>query len=293
MRISPGKKPRARGASASAAEKKRRAVSRGGPSSARASAGPLRRDGAVAQIRQLIERLSLDYGDRLPSERQLAERFGLSRGTVREALQFLAALDLVEIRHGGGCFIRASSNERGELRTRWRDWVTQHRGQILETLEVRLGCEMFGARLAARRAGPIELAQLAEALRGMKAASETGDVTIFLRSDLAFHAALLSASGNKTLQELVGALGKDLIPERAAILDIAGRAARSFAEHSAIYEAVQGGDTQAAGMAMHAHLESVRRDLMLHMLGETDVDASSARAVPITSSDLSDSMERT
>ena len=235
--------------------------------------GTLRRADAVAEIRKLIGTLALKPGDRLPSERQLAERFGLSRGTVREALQFLAALNLVEIRHGGGCFVCAGSNEVGGLRAGWLDWVTQHRGRVLETLEVHLGCEMFAARLAARRAGPTELAKLVEALRMMKGASETGDVPAFVQSDLAFHAALLRASGNKTLQELVGALGKELILERAAIADIAGRIVRSFAEHYAIYEAVQQGDPQAAALAMHRHLESVRHDVLVHLLGDTEIAA--------------------
>lgn len=232
-----------------------------------------RRDNAVARVRKLIAKLKLKTGDRLPGERQLAAKFNLSRGTVREALQFLAALNLVEIRHGGGCFVRAASGESKELRAGWRDWVAQHRGRVLETLEVRLGCETFAARLAARRAGPTELAGLVEALRSMKVAVEMRDVPAFVQSDLAFHSALLLAAGNKTLEELVGALGKELIPERAAILDISGRAPRSFAEHCSIYEAVQQGDPQAAALAMHRHLESVRHDVFVHLLGDANPDS--------------------
>lgn len=227
-----------------------------------------RRHDAVTRVRKLIESLKLKPGDRLPGERQLAAKFNLSRGTVREALQFLAALNFVEIRHGGGCFVRAASGKNKEVRAGWRDWVAQHRGRVLETLEVRLGCETFAARLAARRAGPTELARLMDALRAMKIAVEIHDVPAFVQSDLAFHSALLLASGNKTLEELVGALGKELIPERAAILDISGRAPRSLAEHRAIYEAVRKGDPQAAALAMHRHLESVRHDVFVHLLGD-------------------------
>jgi GntR family transcriptional repressor for pyruvate dehydrogenase complex len=210
----------------------------------------------------------------LPGERQLADRFHLSRSTVREALQFLAALDLVEIRRGGGCFVCSNPIEAKGLHAGWVHWVNEHRGQVLETLEVRLGCEVFAARLAARRARPAELAKLVEALRKMKAASDSQDAPAFVQSDVDFHAALLEASGNGTLRELVGALGKTLIPERAAIAGISGRTARSFGEHCAIYDAVQQGDAQAAGLAMQRHLESVRYDVLVHLLG--DVDAASA-----------------
>jgi GntR family transcriptional repressor for pyruvate dehydrogenase complex len=257
---------------------------------ARVVAAPRRRDDAVAKIRELIGHLKLKHGDRLPSERQLAERFRLSRGTVREALQFLAALNLVEIRRGGGCFVGVSLHESGRLRDGWLDWVNQNRGRVLETLEVRLGCEVFAARLAARRARPAELTKLVDALRKMKAASDTQDAPGFVQSDVDFHSALLQASGNETLQGLVGALGKELIPERAAIAGITGRIARSFGEHCTIYKAVQRGDAPAAARAMQLHLESVRHDVLVHLLG--DVDAAQNDAwVDLT--DLSDHAEET
>jgi GntR family transcriptional repressor for pyruvate dehydrogenase complex len=230
-----------------------------------------RRDDAVAHIRELVEQLGLSLGDRLPSERQLAERFGLSRGTIREALQFLAALNFVEIRHGGGCFVLLAASDSRGLRRSWVDWVATHRGRVLEILEVRLGCEMFAARLAARRAGPKALAKLVEALRVMKAAESAHDVPALVQSDLAFHAALMEAAGNKTLQELVSSLGEQLIPERAAVADLEGRAALSLAEHCAIYQAVQAGDAQAASLAMQHHLEGVRRDVLVHLLGDSDL----------------------
>lgn len=253
------------------ARKKERTVA--SQDNARATGGGSRRDDAVARVRKLIESLKLKSGDRLPGERQLAAKFNLSRGTVREALQFLAALNLVEIRHGGGCFVRAASGEINEVRAGWLQWVSQHRGRVLETLEVRLGCETYAARLAARRAGPTELAGLAEALRAMKAAVEIRDTPAFVQSDVAFHSALLQATGNKTLEALVSALGRELIPERAAILDVSGRPPRSFAEHYAIYEAVQRGDPQAAALAMHRHIESVRHDVFVHLLGDASPDS--------------------
>ena len=259
------------------ARKKQRAST--GPELRAPTAANRRRDNALARIRKLITQLKLGPGDRLPGERQLAAKFKLSRGTIREALQFLAALSLVEIRHGGGCFLRAASGDNEQVRAGWRDWVAQHRGRVLETLEVRLGCETFAARLAARRAGPSELEKLVEALRGMKIAAETHDVPAFVQSDIDFHAALLQAAGNKTLEELVGALGRALIPERAAILDVSGRAPRSFAEHTAIYEAIRQGDPQAAAHAMHQHLESVRRDVFVHLLGDAAVDVTKQKQI--------------
>src|SRR5690349_13749262 len=117
---------------------------------------PLRQD-VVVKIRRLIRDLALKSGDRLPSERDLAQRFAVSRPTVREAIHLLEALGLVEIRDRGGTFLRVKGT-RSDARNEWVQWVERHRGQVLETLELRLGCEAFAAEIAARRAGPLELA---------------------------------------------------------------------------------------------------------------------------------------
>ena len=242
--------------------------------------GAPRRNGVVAQVRELIADLDLQPGERLPSERKLAQQFGVGRGTVREALQFLEALELVEIRRGGGCFLLLAGSDPDRSRAGWLRWVGSNRGHILEAIEVRLGCEAFAAELAARRAGPEDHARLVEALRAMKASSHTHDAPAFAQSDVAFHDALLRAAGNRTLQQLVGTLGRELIPERAAIADIAGRTARSFMEHSAIYAAVQAGDSLRAARAMRDHLESVKQDVLVHLIGLGDParDASSQRS---------------
>lgn len=229
-----------------------------------------RRRDAINKIRSLICEAGFQVGDCLPGERQLAERFSISRGTVREAIQFLVALGLLETRHGGGCFIRATSGDAKFLRGWWLDWFTHHRSRVLEVLEIRLACETFAAELAARRSGPTELAYMVDALRIMKASVTSNDPAEFVQSDLAFHDALLRAAGNSTLHDLVGALSKDLIPNRAAIVGVPGRLKQSFTEHSAIYSAIQSGDADAAASAMRRHLQSVRDDILTHLLADGD-----------------------
>ena len=77
--------------------------------------------------------------------------------------------------------------------------------------------------------------------------------------------------GKRMIEESIALTS--LIPERAAILDVSGRAPRSLMEHTAIYEAVRQGDPQGAAQAMHQHLESVRRDIFVHLLGDAAIDA--------------------
>jgi len=251
------------------------------------SSAKQRRDMVVAQIQKLIGQLGLDLGDRLPGERQLGVRFGVSRGTIREAIQFLATMGFLEVRHGGGSFLRAMPDQIGRLRAGWHQWVMRHRGRILETLEVRIGGEAFAAELAARRAGPDDLNQLMRALQSMKAVCVAPDPTAFVQCDLAFHDALLRSAGNETLRELLGALGEELIPERAAIAVLKGRLPRSYAQHLAIYEAVASGDGSRAAKAMREHLESVKQDILSSILNEGG--ASQPRTAMSTSDEMTKS----
>jgi GntR family transcriptional repressor for pyruvate dehydrogenase complex len=227
-----------------------------------------RRSEIVEMIRAVIETLRLKPGDRLPGERQLAARFGVSRGSVREALQYLAIMGLLEIRHGGGSYLKASALV--HTRHWWRRWVVDNRVKVLETLELRLGAEAFAARLAAQRAGPEDLDRLVGAMRAMRAvcASPPVDTARFVECDIEFHDAMLQAAGNGTLRDLIRAATEQLLPERAAVTNLDGRAQRTYQEHLTIFDAVRAGDAAQAAEAMSRHIVSVRHDVLLHLLGD-------------------------
>ena len=214
------------------------------------------------QLRALLDGGTLKPGDQLPSERELSEELEVSRGTVREAVQFLGALGLVEIRHGQGTFVRATLAN-PEVHDEWRAWTLRNSGRIRDLLEVRRGLESFAAELAAQRRAEAELRSLEEALDGMATAIRSGDVTALVQSDVNFHHGLCAAAGNPALVELADVLGQRLLRERAAAWDVPGRPERSLEEHTAIFKAVTSGDGTAARAALIAHLDSVERDLAL------------------------------
>jgi DNA-binding FadR family transcriptional regulator len=214
----------------------------------------------VQTLRALIDDDVLHPGDQLPSERQLSEQMEVSRGTVREAVQFLDALGLVEIRHGLGTFV-SGSRDLDELRGEWRKWTVRNVERVHELLELRRGLESFAAELAATRAIAAGIQAMAAAIDAMRAASALGDVPGLVHADMLFHVALCEASGNQALVELAGTVGKGLLRERAMTWDIPGRSERSLAEHTVILEAVQAGDPFAARMMVIEHLSSVEHDL--------------------------------
>ena len=214
----------------------------------------------VRQLTKLIEEGVLKPGDQLPSERELSEDLQISRGTVREAVQFLGALGLVEVRHGSGTFVRVRTDP-AELRDEWRDWTIRHAGRIHDLLEIRKSLEPFAAELGAHRANESDLVAMEDALAQMAPVVESQDVTALVQADLAFHHALCASAKNKALSEFADALGEQLIQERGAIWNLPGRPARSLAEHRAICDAIRSRDPETARLAVLAHLESVEGDL--------------------------------
>jgi GntR family transcriptional repressor for pyruvate dehydrogenase complex len=214
----------------------------------------------LEQLRPLVDGGTLKPGDQLPSERELSEQLQVSRGTVREAVQFLGALGVVEIRHGQGTFVRATLGNPA-VRDEWRAWTLRNSGRIRDLLEVRRGLESFAAELAAQRRDRRQLHTLEGTLEEMAEAIRSGDVPALVQSDIHFHHELCAAAGNPALVELADALGQQLLRERAAVWDIRGRAERSLDEHTAIFQAVDSGDGTKARRALVAHLESVERDL--------------------------------
>src|SRR5262245_7335644 len=226
------------------------------------------REQVIAELTRLLEEGAFQPGERIPTERELSERLGVSRGTVREAVQFVQALGLVEIRHGSGTFRATPPKEPGELRGEWRSWTRRHAVRIRELLQVRQGLESFAAELAAGRVakGSEDGARLAETLERMRAAIAGEDVSALVQADMHFHLAVCEASGNAALAELGALLGKELVRERAAIWTTPGRPPRSLVEHSEIYEAIQAGDGPRARNALLIHLRSVEHDLIRSVL---------------------------
>jgi DNA-binding FadR family transcriptional regulator len=214
----------------------------------------------IRQLTRLIDEGVLGPGDQLPSERELSEELQVSRGTVREAVQFLQTLGLLEIRHGSGTFVRLATDPRA-LRDEWREWTIRHAERIHDLLEIRKGLEPFAAELAAKRAGGEDVAAMEEALEQMQPAVDSPDVTALVQADLAFHHALCAAAGNAALTEFADTLGEQLVRERGTIWNLPGRPARSLVEHRAICDAVRDGDPKRARKAALEHLESVEADL--------------------------------
>lgn len=207
----------------------------------------------VRQVKTMIAEGRLTSGDRLPPERDLAEKFLVSRTSVREALRALESLGLIEIRPGEGTFVREVSVE--TLIEPLALVMASQREAIAELFEARRLLEPAIARLAAARATPEEIQDMERILDAQAreiAAGRTG-----LAQDAAFHAAIGTAAHNRAITRIANALMDLLAQSREEALNMPGRPTRSHEDHRRIVDAIARRDAEGAGEAMADHVRAV------------------------------------
>jgi GntR family transcriptional repressor for pyruvate dehydrogenase complex len=222
------------------------------------------------RIRRLILDATFEPGRALPSERVLARRFGVSRGSVRDAFRILEVLGLLEMRQGQGTFPRELSVDRlvAPLAT-----VLAYRRDLQdELMDVRRMFEPAVAREAARRATDDDVAALEGVLSAQRRKLGTGQSAIL--EDTAFHAALARATRNRIVVHIMETLNDLLVESRKLTLQQKGRPERSLAGHEAIVAAVRHRDCDAAAGAMQRHIDQIAGLL------QTAVQSGAARPRP-------------
>ncbi len=217
---------------------------------------PIRRsplyEEVVERLREFIDVEKLEPGDRLLSERELAQRLGVSRTSVRQALTALRVGGLVEIRHGDGVFLLRPPEE---VVPSLADQLLESHAQLPAIMEVREALEMQTSRLAARRRNDEDLRELRVALDAMATSIEAGEDGA--DADQRFHSAIARAARNDMLTTLMDQLADPIDQTRRASLSRPGRPPRSLAAHREILAAIEAQDEDAATAAMRAHLAVV------------------------------------
>ena len=175
-------------------------------------------------------------GQRL-DESSLTERFSVSRTPVREALQQLSAVGLVEVIPKRGAFVA-------------RLGLTE----LVEMFDVMAELEGMCARLAARRISEVEAASLQDLLGNCEEAAGAGDADAYYYENERFHGCIYKASQNGFLESETRRLKARLQPYRRMQLQVTNRVQRSVEEHRAIVEAILSGDHAAAEASMKHHV---------------------------------------
>ncbi len=210
-------------------------------------------DEVVEQVRALIFDGRLAPGDPLPSERDLAGQFGLSRITVRDALRVLESQGLIEIKVGarGGAFVARPSTQ--PVSESLANMLRLRRATFQDLGEARVLVEPHVASLAALRATAEDVRAMEEAVAAARAARAAGD-PYFIPTSVAFHIALAEGAKNQVLLSTVESFRTLFHEALAALLPADDMARRAIADHQQILEAVKARDAERARRLMHEHL---------------------------------------
>ncbi len=210
-------------------------------------------DEVVQQVKARIFGRQLASGDQLPSEKDLAEQFGLSRVTIRDALRVLESQGLIEIKVGarGGAFVaRPSAQPVSESLT---NMLRLRRTTVRQLAEARLVVEPQVAALAARRATARDLKAMAGAIESARAGRAARD-PYFIPHSVAFHIALAEAAKNQVLLFAVNSFRTLFHEALAHLLPADDMARRAIVDHQHILDAIEDRDAERSRQVMYAHL---------------------------------------
>lgn len=218
---------------------------------------PIRRETMSAEIaRRLVDYLlsgTVAPGSRLPSERQLAEAFGVGRSAVREALAALSLIGLIEIRHGDGTYLKRADSTLLPQVVEWGLLLGERHTNDL--IEARQRIEVVVAGLAAERRSEADLAALEACLARMETQADTGNIAAFVEADVEFHLVLAEAAGNSALRDVLSSI-QSLLRAWIGRVIAEGHEQSSYEEHVPIVAAVRAQDPIAASAAMDSHMRS-------------------------------------
>jgi GntR family transcriptional repressor for pyruvate dehydrogenase complex len=216
----------------------------------------VRKNKVYEEVARQIERLilkKLKPGDKLPSERELAETLQVSRSSIRDAIRGLELMGLVEPRQGAGTIVRELSAE--VVVNPFATALQRKQALIGELLDFRKMLEPPLAARAATHASADELAEMEEILQRQEVKLSRGESTI--TEDAEFHYSIALASGNSVVLKVLDILMDLLRDTRERSMQVEGRPEKSLAGHRRILAAIKRQDGESAKAAMRRHIEDV------------------------------------
>lgn len=213
----------------------------------------------IEQIIELIRDDELRVGEKLPPERELAERFKVSRPSVREALRVMEVMGILERKPGGGSTV--TDLNIGHFLNMLSPIFLKRTGLAIELVELRYLLESKAAELAAKNITEEGAATLRSCAETMSTAHEKNDTETEARADIEFHSTVFSLTGNYVLQSAAKFI-TDLLEQsvrfgRKVILEGGFESRSLLQQHLDIIDGIADGDPERARKAMEAHMELV------------------------------------
>lgn len=217
--------------------------------------GTQRASRIASQLMELIDLQKLNPGDRLPSERQLADLLAVSRPSLREALHILQAQGLVHIKHGQGTYVQEPLVAQ-ELRA---SMMSKTHG-LNELFDAREVLEVPAARWAAEKAGKEDIRHLRATLNQIDTVTsiEPIDYAQLQILDAKFHLTIVGIAGNRFINQTLNVLQDVMKISMETTLRLPGRSEISRSEHNAILRAIESGDGVLASKLTLEHITGAR-----------------------------------
>ncbi|NEZ70441.1 FadR family transcriptional regulator [Clostridium botulinum] len=209
----------------------------------------------TAQIENMIESGLWKVGEKIPAEPELMNKFDVSRNTLREAIQSLVHVGMLETRQGIGTIVKSNSNLGMALEKKIQ------KSDLLETLEVRLALEREAAQLAAERREVEDLEQIETCLKKCKIAAENNDSLQFIKMDIDFHKAIVQATHNKIFIELYEHITDSLQSSVDKVMGIKNTTSFENEIHHSLLQAIKTGDTKLAVESVNEYLNKAKEAL--------------------------------
>lgn len=204
----------------------------------------------VEHLRAYVAEAGLSAGDRLPSERELAEKLSVSRASVRQAIIALEIQGIVEVRHGEGAFLRSARVDTLSIRQ-----LMDLKRRLPDILDAREAIEVKLAELAAERRTESDIAATEVALGKMKSEIEAGSTGEI--GDREFHETIVRAARSDVLAHMYALLGNDIAVSSHETREQIGTPQTLLEQNRRIADAVRAGDGAEAASAMRQHLTTV------------------------------------
>lgn len=208
------------------------------------------------RLRDYAGEAGLAAGDRLPPERELAHRLGVSRASVKQAIVVLEVQGLVEVRHGGGTYLVGDNLDAEPV-----DSLVERRSRLPDVLDAREALETKLAELAAERRTDEDVAAMRAALVHMAEEMDGGGHGV--EGDRLFHAAVTAAAHSAILAGFMRSIAEQITESRNESLRQPGRPKRSLAQHQKILDAIAEGRPKGAADAMRRHVRTVAKVRLL------------------------------
>ncbi len=220
-------------------------------------------DVVAREIEQRMLEGRLKPGDRLPSERELSVQLGVSRASLREAIQKLAARGLLESRQGGGTFVTDRLDS--SFGNPWEEILRDPPGVHEDMLEFRHMLEARAAECAATRATASDRERVRLCLAALEDSFRGQDLDLQVDSDLAFHQAIAEASHNVIVGHLTASLLRlmrdNLRRNLSELMQVPAAREQLLEQHRAVWHAIEQGDADQALAAAASHIGFVRQNL--------------------------------